>query len=193
MLNAGSAISQQEACLSLENAKSETIPPHMARFLAGAPKESDQFGFLIGSWFVQGIRYDASGNVQFRYRAHWRAEHLHDKRMVLDDFTFLSPAGEELSAFVTLRTYAPTTQRWEIAGLAALEPGLNGQWTGCAVGEEMHFTAEIRLSNGTVLHNRERFYNIEAESFRWESHNSHDDRASWTLTSALVANRGPLV
>jgi hypothetical protein len=189
MVSTNSASRGREVHLSLESPKTGPIPPHIARYLTGAPEEAGQFGFLIGNWSVEGARYDASGTVQFRYQARWRAEYLHERRIVLDDFTFVSPAGEELSSFVTLRTYAPITNRWEIAGLAALEPGLNGQWNGCAVGAEMHLAAEIRMPNGSVLHNRETFRDIEPNCFRWESHNSHDYRATWTLASALIANR----
>ena len=175
--------------MSLESPNTETIPPHIVRYLAGAPEEAGQFEFLIGRWTVQGRRYDASGSVQLRYQARWRAEYLHDRRMVLDDFTFVSPSGEEVSSFLTLRTFAPASSRWEIAGLAALEPGLNGQWNGCSVGTEMHLYAEIRMPDGTILHNRERFYNIEPNSFQWESENSSDGRATWILVSNLIANR----
>jgi hypothetical protein len=184
-----SALVPEEAGLTQENPTTETIPPHVARYLAGAPKEAGQFAFLIGEWSARGNRYHASGAIQFRYQARWRAQYLHERRMVLDDFTFLSPAGEEISSFVTLRTYAPTTDRWEVAGLAALEPGWCGQWNGRAEGAEMRLVAEIRLPEGRAFYNRERFHDIEADSFRWESHDSHDDRATWTLASALVANR----
>lgn len=175
--------------MNLGSPEVPAIPPHIARYLAGAPEQAGQFGFLIGDWNVRGSRYDASGAVQLRYEARWRAQYLHEKRVVLDDFTFVAPSGEEVSSFLTLRTYAPLSGRWEIAGLAALEPGLNGQWNGRAVGAEMHLAAEIRMPNGDVRHNRERFFDIEANSFRWESHASDDDGVTWTLTSALVANR----
>ena len=129
------------------------------------------------------------GEVQLKYEARWRAEHLHDRRFILDDFVFLSPAGEEMSSFLTLRTYAPALARWEIAGLAALEPGLDGRWNGRAVGEEMHLEAEIRTPEGRVIHQRERFFDIEHDAFRWESLDSRDDRATWTRGAALQAWR----
>ena len=169
-------------------AEESPVPAHVARYVTGAPAEAAEFGFLIGNWAVTGARYDEAGAVGFRYAASWRAEYLHDRRMVLDDFTFLSPTGEELSSFVTLRTYAPLTGRWEFAGLAALEPGMNGQWNGHRVGEEMHLDAEIRLPDGALLHARERFFDIAPESFRWENHTS-PDRATWRLTTALEARR----
>jgi hypothetical protein len=164
-------------------------PPHVALYLAGATPEAAEFGFLIGEWSVEGRRFDAAGADLFRYQARWRAEYLHDRRLVLDDFTFLSPSGEELSAFVTLRTYAPASGRWEIAGLAALLPGLNGQWNGRAVGDEMHLVAEFRLPDGAVARQRERFYDIAADSFCWESLDSRDDGRTWSRNSALTASR----
>jgi len=108
---------------------------------------------------------------------------------LLDDFTVVSPTGQELSSFVTLRTYAPATSRWEIAGLAALQPGIDGRWNGQVVGAEIHLAAEIRSTDGRILHNRIRFHRIEKDRFFWESHNSHDDRATWRLAASLIANR----
>jgi hypothetical protein len=169
--------------MSLQSAEAEP-PPHVALYLAGATAEAAEFGFLVGEWSVEGQRGDG-----FRYQARWRAEYLHERRFVLDDFTFLSPSGEELSAFVTLRTFAPTSRRWEIAGLAALLPGLNGQWNGRAVGDEMHLEAEFRMPDGAIARQRERFYDIAADSFRWESLDSRDDGQTWSRNSALTARR----
>jgi hypothetical protein len=178
---------QQEVHVTLDGPVMATIPPDIARYVAGAPEEADQFDFLIGEWTVSGCRYDI-GAVH-RYQARWRAESLHGGRIVLDDFTVVSPSGQELSSFVTLRTYAPAMGRWEIAGLAALQPGIDGRWNGHVVGAEMHLAAEIRSADGRILHNRIRFHGIEKDRFFWESHNSHDDRATWRLAASLIANR----
>jgi hypothetical protein len=175
--------------MSGESEGSGAMSDHIARYLAGAPKEAAQFDFLIGVWRVRGERYDDSGDVRLKYEARWRAEHLHDRRFILDDFVFLSPSGEELSSFLTLRTYAPALTRWEIAGLAALEPGLNGRWNGRAVGAEMHLEAEIRTPEGRVTHQTERFFDITPDAFHWESLDSRDDRATWTRSAALEATR----
>ena len=175
--------------MTLDGSKDLATPLDLAGNLAGTPEEAKQFDFLMGQWTESGFRYDVAGAVQLRYEAVWRAEYLHDNRMVLDDFTVVSPSGEELSTFVTLRTYARATGRWEIAGLAALQPGMDGQWNGRAVGAEMHSAAEIRMANGSVLHNRERFHAIERDQFLRESHISQDDRATRTLVASLIANR----
>ena len=177
--------------MALDQSKDLPTPLDLAGNLSGTPEEANQFDFLIGLWSVSGLRYDAAGVVQLRYHARWSAEYLHEKRMVLDDFTVISPSGEELSSFVSLRTYAHATVRWEIAGLAALQPGMDGQWNARAVGAEMHCAAEIRMANGSVLHNRERFHAIERNQFHWESHISQDGRATWKLIASLIANRVP--
>jgi hypothetical protein len=187
-VNEGLDIAQQEARVTLDSPVIATILPDIARYVAGAPEEADQFDFLIGEWTVSGCRHDA-GAVQQRYQARWRAESLHGGRMVLDDFTVVSPTGQELSSFVTLRTYAPATSRWEIAGLAALQPGIDGRWNGQVVGAEIHLAAEIRSTDGRILHNRIRFHRIEKDRFFRESHNSHDDRVTWELAASLIANR----
>jgi hypothetical protein len=168
---------------------SKALPPDVARYLADAPQEASQFGFLIGRWSVAGTRWDAEGNIALGFQAHWRADYLHAGRMLFDDFTVVSASGAELSTFVTLRTYAPATSRWEIAGLAALQPGVDGRWNGRADGAEMHLFAELRLANGRVLHNRIRFHDIEANRFLWESRDSLDDGATWTRTTSLIATR----
>ena len=165
------------------------VPLDLAGNLSGLPEEASQFDFLIGDWSVSALRYDAPGTVRSRFQARWRAEYLHEKRMLLDDFTVVSPSGEELSSFLTLRTYARASGRWEIAGLAALQPGMDGRWNGHAVGAEMHCAAEIRMANQSVLHSRERFHAIERDQFLWESRISHDDGKSWTLVSSLIASR----
>ena len=175
--------------MTQESQAAATLPPDFARYVAGAPEEADQFAFLIGQWSVAALRCDPAGKVQHRYQARWRAEFLHDRRMVLDDFTVVAPSGDELWSFVTLRTYAPAAGRWEIAGLAAVQPGIDGRWNGRAVGAEMHLDAAIRIAEGRVLHNRIRFHAIEADRFLWESHNSLDDRANWTLVASATATR----
>ncbi len=50
--------------MSLESEGSGAMPAHIARYVAGAPKEAAQFDFLIGIWSVRGERYDALGDVQ---------------------------------------------------------------------------------------------------------------------------------
>jgi hypothetical protein len=98
------------------------IPPEVARYLRGAPSEARQFDFLIGTWDVSATRYKDDGSVLLQYKASWNAQTLNEGRMIIDDFKALAPTGEPISSFVTLRTYSDATRRWELQGLAALQP-----------------------------------------------------------------------
>src|ERR1017187_10422765 len=89
------------------------VPPDVTRYLKGAPPESRQFDFLIGDWDVAARRFREDGSVLFQYKASWTARYLNDSRMIMDDFKALAPTGQEISSFVTLRTYSEVTRHWE--------------------------------------------------------------------------------
>jgi hypothetical protein len=64
------------------------------------------------------------------YKAAWNAKSLNEGRMIVDDFKALAPTGQAVSSYVTLRTYSETKHRWEMTGLAALQPAVNAEWFG---------------------------------------------------------------
>lgn len=165
------------------------MPPEIAAYLRGVRAEGLQFEFLIGAWKAQGTRFSPTGEIMLKYDATWRAEYLHDKRMVLDDFSVLAPNGQELSSFVTLRTYAEATGRWEIAGIGALQPAMVGKWFGSWADGEMRLNAEATAPDGRIVLNRIRFFDIRPDSFSWESHNSFDGGATWVKAASLLAQR----
>ena len=165
------------------------LPPEVMRYLEGAVAENLQFDFLIGEWNVEGIRYAPSGEMLVKYGAKWRAQYLHEKRIVFDDFTVFLPSGQEASSFITLRSYCALTKRWEITGLGGLQPALNGEWFGHWRDGEMLLRAKALTSDQKVIHNQIRFFDIEANQFAWESHNSFDDGRNWTKNASLIASR----
>jgi hypothetical protein len=166
------------------------LPPEVAAYLRGPTDESLQFDFLIGGWRVDGRRHGPDGEMP--YAGRWQAQYLHGKRMVMDDFTVLAPSDDEVSAFVTLRTFSPLTGRWEIAGMPAMQPGVNGKWFGHHVDGEMHLEAEVVGPGGHPMKSRIRFYAIEPQRFQWENHVSIDGGATWKKVASLVATRtGP--
>lgn len=170
-------------------AKAPQLPPDVANYIKGATPESLQFDFLIGEWSVDGSRFGPNGELQLNYAATWHAQYLHDKRMVMDDFTVFLPNGQEISSFVTLRTYCSITKRWELAGLAAFQPAVNGKWYGHWVDGEMHLSAEGKTPDGRSFENRIRFHDIGPDSFKWESKMSFDDGNTWAKVASLVATR----
>lgn len=168
-----------------------SIPPEILHYMKGATDESLQFGFLIGDWSIEGKRLTPNGETAQEYAGKWHAEYLHDKRMVMDDFTVYLPSGQPISSFVTLRTYSPFTQRWEMAGLAAFQPSTISKWYGNLIGGEMHLSAEGYAPNGSAIKTRIRFYDIKQSSFKWENLMSTDDGKTWLKTSSLIATRIP--
>jgi hypothetical protein len=168
------------------------VLPDVLRYLQGAPPESRQFDFLIGDWDVAATRYKEDGSVLLQYQASWQARHLNEGRMVMDDFKALTPTGQHVSSYVTLRTYSEINHRWEMAGLAALQPAIPAQWFGQWKDGEMQLTAVGNNPAGGTIRNRIRFFNITELSFSWESRISHDEEASWALSASLQATRAAL-
>ena len=163
------------------------IPPEVAAYMRGPTEEALQFEFLIGDWRVDGRRFGPNGELQ--YAGRWSAQYLYDKRMVMDQFTTSGPSGQDIAAFTTLRTFSPFTKRWEIAGMAAMQPAINGKWFGHYVDGEMHLEAEGFGPNGQPFKSRIRFFEIESNCFKWENHVSLDGGDTWMKAASLVATR----
>jgi hypothetical protein len=151
--------------------------------------ESRQFEFLIGEWDVAASRYKPDGSVLLHYQGTWSARYLNEGRMVLDDFKALAPSGEEVSSYVTLRTYSEVTHRWEMSGLAALQPAVAVEWHGEWKDGEMRIDAFGTDPKGGPVRNRIRFFLIERDRFSWDSNISLDDGKTWVLVSSLTATR----
>jgi hypothetical protein len=179
----------QDRTMNESRQQAPQIPPDVLRYMKGAPPESLQFDFLIGDWDVAGTRYNPDGSVLMQYKANWHANYLNDKRMIIDDFKALAPTGQAVSSYVTLRTYSEVTHRWEMAGLSALQPAMNAIWSGIWKDGEMQIDAIGKTPGGGTMHNRIRFYQIEKNSFHWESKVSLDEEKTWTSNATLVATR----
>ena len=165
------------------------IPPEVLRYISGATAESRQFDFLVGDWDVQATRFKEDGSTLFQYKAAWNAKLLNDGRMLMDDFKALSPTGQPVSSFVTLRTYSAITRRWEITGLGAFQPTTISEWYGHSQSAEMLLFAKGKAPNGAFVQTRIRFFDIKANSFSWETHLSSDDGKIWLKTASLSATR----
>jgi hypothetical protein len=165
------------------------LPPDVVRYIRGAPPESQQFDFLLGDWDVAATRYKEDGSALFQYKGTWSAKYLNEGRMIMDDFKAHAPTGQAISSFVTLRTYCETNHRWEMAGLAALQPAVNAEWFGEWKDGEMLTSATAKGPLGNVVRNKIRFFHISKDSFEWESEVSLDDGKTWSRTAALLATR----
>jgi hypothetical protein len=170
---------------------SASIPPDVARYLNGPIRDGQQVAFLIGDWDVDATKFSADGSVLYRYKATWSGKYLNEGRMVMDDFKALAPDGRPISSFVTLRTYSEATQRWEMAGLAAMQAAASLKWHGVWTGDEMQIDAAGVDPAGRPVKTKIRFSKITPERFLWESESSADDGKTWMRTASLVATRAP--
>lgn len=177
--------------MSESNKQSLQVPPDVARYLKGAPPESRQFDFLIGDWDVAASKYKEDGSLLFQYKASWTAKYLNEGRMVMDEFKAYFPTGQEISSYVTLRTYSEKTRRWEMAGLSALQPAANAQWFGEWKDGEMLLDAVGSNPEGATINNKIRFFNIEKNSFTWDSRISDNSGKTWTKAASLLVSRIP--
>lgn len=172
------------------NSSATSIPPDVARYLKGPIPQGRQYEFLIGDWDVDATRFNADGSVLFRYKATWTAKYLNEGRMIMDDFKALTPDGRPISSFVTLRTYSEVAQRWEMAGLAAMQPAATLDWHGVWTGDEMQINAAGVDPTGKLVKTKIRFSEITRDRFMWESELSIDGGKTWARNAALAATRG---
>ena len=165
------------------------VPPEVARYLKGQSLEGQQFDFLIGNWDVAATRYKEDGFPLFQYKASWNAKYLNEGRMIVDDFKAYAPTGQAVSSYVTLRTYSEATHRWEMAGLSALQPAASAEWYGELKDGEMLLDAIGKDPAGNMVKTKIRFFNVEKNSFSWESKVSRDEGKTWVKTASLLASR----
>jgi hypothetical protein len=191
LVSGSSASTQERPTMQRSDSPAPQIPPEVARYLRGAPPEGRQFEFLIGTWDVSATRYKDDGSVLLQYKASWNAQTLNEGRMIMDDFKALAPTGEPISSFVTLRTYSDATQRWELQGLAALQPAAALEWHGSWRDGQMVLDAAGQGPDGKPLKTRIRFFQIEKDRFSWESQVSRDGGRSWFRSASLNAVRTP--
>ena len=155
----------------------------------GPPKEASQFDFLLGDWTARAKRYRPDGSEIGGYGGTWRARHLHDARMVLDEFTARLDDGSEISYMATLRTFSTATQRWEMTFLLAHQPQLITSFSGIFEDGEMKLDGSGRTLAGEPVIARVRFFDITPRSFQWENRVSLDGGATWNRDSTISAQR----
>ena len=155
----------------------------------GVPKEASQFDFLLGEWDARTTRYRPDGSAIGGYAGNWRAHHLHDGRVILDEFTARLDDGSEISYMATLRTFSTGTQRWEMTFLIAHQPQLITAFSGIFKDGEMKLDGSGHTLAGQPVLARVRFFDITPTSFQWENRVSLDEGATWYRDSTISARR----
>ncbi len=168
----------------------QKIPPEVLAYISGPNlPEHQEFDFLIGKWNVKGSRLLPNGETM-DYNGEWEANYINEKRMIMDEFKILSPTGNPISAYVTLRSYSPLSKRWELTGLAAMMSAHSmTEWYGNMNGNEMRLIAKGITPDGKDFINEIKFYDISRKSFNWKSSLSFDNGENWIKNGDLVAER----
>lgn len=164
--------------------KSQTTP-----LLAPAPDQMKEFAFLVGVWDVHLISYGPNGGIDFECDGVWRAEYKNNGRMLLDEFSRLSPEKEEVSYSATLRTFCPETDQWEMVFLFSQQRQNVQAFSGQFVNGEGIFNAIAEISPDKTAIGKVLFTNIEKNSFEWKMESSLDDGKTWHLGRTMVAQR----
>jgi len=143
----------------------------------------------LGDWDARTTRYRADGSEIAGYAGTWSARHLHDRRILLDEFTAHLDDGAEISYMATLRTYCTSTQRWEMTFLIAHQPQLISAFSGVWENGEMRLEGSGSTLSGQPVLATVRFFDITPETFEWENRVSLDGGATWYRDSAISARR----
>jgi hypothetical protein len=166
------------------------LPPAITRYLEGPPPQSKEFSFLVGEWITKSRRHAPDGTTSPEIDGIWRAAYICGGRMLQDEYVLYLPDGREMASFVTLRTWCPDTQQWEMATLASHAPSGVTSFTGSLLGGEMHLqVAAFDPATRAPVMARVRFFNISDNHFEWEQLLSQDGGATWRRAVSIVATR----
>jgi len=163
-------------------------PPRSRAPLAGpVPPECAQFDFLLGEWDARVTRYGPDGKALLALDGHWRADQRAGGRLLVDEFRAWGPDGDPWTHFVTLRTWCPALDRWEMTFLEAQQALAVTRFHGRLREGEMQLEAVGRDPSGRDAIARVRFFAIAPDGFRWEQQISADSH--WQRVSSIRARR----
>jgi len=142
---------------------------------AEAPPQTAQYAFLVGKWGCKTRFMDAEGRP-VEGRATWTGYYILDGWAIQDDWVALRADGTE-SHGTNIRSFNPQTGKWDNRWL----PAGSLQWKyfqAEKVGDTMVMTGEGTDARGPFI-DRNTFYEISADGWRWRKDRSYDGGTSW--------------
>lgn len=151
-----------------------------------APPETAQFSFLLGEWecTTRFMKPDGSGHVEGR--AKWTGYYILDGWAIQDHWIGYKPDGQE-SHGTNIRSFNPESRKWDNRWL----PAGSLQWDyfeAEQVGDTMVMTGHGKDGFGEFI-DRNTFYEIESDSWRWRKDRSYDGGASWVEGIGFIEAR----
>lgn len=159
--------------------------------LGPAPPQMKEFDFFMGSWSIISRSLYPDGTPAAEHKGRWDAEYRNGGRMVYDECTRIAPNGEETACGITLRTFCPATDQWEMTFLLSLQQEHPQYFRGKFSEGEGHFEAVINLTPENPIMAKVRFFDIQKDSFEWTMRASFDEGENWFTAEHISAKRKP--
>ncbi len=149
-----------------------------------APPEVAQFGFLVGEWdcTTRSMKPDGSGFTDGH--AKWSGEFILNGWAIQDHWIGYLPNGKEVYG-TNIRSFNPKTEKWD------------NQWVASGSLQWVYFEAEKVADtmvmtggegtdpNGDYI-DRNTFYEIGSDSWRWRKDRSYDGGKTWFEGVAFI-------
>lgn len=147
-----------------------------------APRESEQFAFLVGQWEVtvtpkiNSLAARIHGSP--KYLGTWKAWRAFDRFGIEDELRIMDRSGNPYSLTHTLRFYDATQARWSLTSLDVYRSGFSNAVAELR-GSELMVTSAGRDAEGKAYLQRARFFDITPTSFRYQADRSFDSQRTW--------------
>lgn len=147
-----------------------------------APAAASQFDFLIGQWEVvvtpkaSGLAARIHGAPTFK--GVWKAWKAMDGFGIEDELRTMDRSGNPNSLVHSMRLYDPAVKRWTQVSADVYRgrfTNATAEWTD----GEMRVRSTGRDAEGKPYVQRVRFYNITANTFRYQADRSMDGERTW--------------
>lgn len=150
-----------------------------------APPETAQFAFLVGEWSCTTRNLAPGGKLRPGPDATWTGYYILDGWAIQDDWVSTGRDGKPFHG-TNIRSFNPETGRWDNRWL----PSGTLRWKHYEaekVGETMVMTGGEGVDGkGRVYVDRNTFYGITDEAWRWRKDRSFDGKKSWIGGVALI-------
>lgn len=156
--------------------------PATPRSPSVAPREAEQFAFLVGQWEVtvtpkvNSLAARIHGSP--KYLGTWKAWRAFDRFGIEDELRTMDRSGNPYSLTHTLRFYDATQAKWSLTSLDVYRSGLSNAVAELR-GSELMVTSAGRDAEGKAYVQRARFFDITPTSFRYQADRSFDSQRTW--------------
>jgi hypothetical protein len=151
-----------------------------------APPETAQYAFLIGEWdcTIRSMQPDRTFEER---QAKWTGHYILDGWAIQDHWVDLGPGGRRGEG-TNIRSFNPQTGKWDNRWLATGSL----QWkyfSSEMVGDTMVMTGGEGTDPFGDYIDRNTFYEIEVDSWRWRKDRSYDGGKTWIEGVAFIEAR----